>query len=83
MIGDLMSRRQEQLKLQEDIDKRLKQYASVCPKKVVFLLLQERKLNRELTNDFTKFDIFNILNQVKNNLDKFDSLYEKMQKFKC
>ena len=83
MITELVDRRKEQLELQKKIDEKLRSDINKCPKQIVYLLLQERELNRKLADDFTNFSIFNIFNQVGENLNKYDSLYKKMMKFKC
>lgn len=83
MITELVEKRKKQLELQKEIDNKLRGDIDKCPKQIVFLLLQERELNRKLADDFTNFSIFNIFNQVGENLNKYDALYKKMIQFKC
>lgn len=83
MITELVEKRKKQLELQKEIDNKLRSDIDKCPKQIVFLLLQERELNRKLADDFTNFSIFNIFNQVGENLNKYDALYKKMIQFKC
>ena len=82
-VNDILSRRKEQLDLQEKIDDNLKKYVSICPKQILGLLLYEREINRDFTKKMNNWNPVEIYNEVKNNMGFYDKFYDKLSKFKC
>ena len=82
-MNSIFTKRKDQLKLQKEIDENLKKYTHKCPKKILKLVLHERKLNRDQMDSFNDLNPITIYEKIKKNLEDLDVLYEKMRKFNC
>tara|TARA_B100000925_G_C21922835_1_gene436674 strand:- start:370 stop:684 length:315 start_codon:yes stop_codon:yes gene_type:complete len=77
-ICDLFSDREKQLEIQEKQDKILLDNFDKCPLVMFKLLLLERELNRNQLKSNNTTNIFAIINNTKNNIEKIDSYQAKL-----
>jgi hypothetical protein len=71
-IYNMLYKRNEQLKFQEEQDIILKNNFNKCPNEIFNLLLLERQINRYHTNLYQGFNFISILSNVEHDLYRID-----------
>ena len=79
-ICDIFSDREKQLELQEKQDSLIYDNFQKCPLTMIKLVMLERKLNREQLKSNNTKNLFTIINNTKDNMEKIDIYQEELQK---
>lgn len=79
-ICDIFSDREKQLEIQEKQDNIILENFNKCPLTMFKLVMLERKMNRDQLKSNNTKNLFTIINNTKDNIEKIDTYQEELQK---